>query len=128
VSQTPRPKLAFETPGKDAPGFLKRQMRGLSVLRAFRAMQRRSAALTKQGVPTTDDRWAEIGEETLTVLEDLIGFMLTCVTEPADKDAARALIEDLSENELMELMPQLLGGSDDAPLAPPSSDSKLPGS
>lgn len=119
-------RLAFRTPAPNAPGFLRRQMRGLAIIRDYRAMERESSALQKDGAAADDPRWQEIGERTFTLLDGLIAFMLEFVQHPADRAEARALIEDLSESELMGILPGLLGSA--PPLARSTSASKPPGS
>lgn len=74
------PTLRFEIPGPDAPGFIRRQ----------REAQRYREALK--------------ADFSLANMDAMIGFLLTFVVEPEDREQARELLLDLSRNEYNDLL------------------------
>jgi hypothetical protein len=95
-------RLVLQAPGRDAPGFLRRQ-------RAVVAFQRRIAA---------DNR-----DDALAALSDLADWLVDFVVEPADRAAAYEALLDASQAQLEAAMlsianptppPPASGGSSDA--------------
>lgn len=74
------PRLVFDIPEAGAPGFLRRQRE---------AMRYREALQSRPSVATMDE---------------LIGFLLQFVAEPADRDAARELLLDISRDEYQRIL------------------------
>ena len=70
--------VKFEVPGKEAPGYLKRQRK----LAEFMEMEGNSAG-----------RW-----------DAMIEYLLDFVTEPKDRDKAREALWEMSESEYDEML------------------------
>lgn len=87
--------LIFKAPGPATPGFLRRQRQAMELL----AMDTRAEG------PAAIDR--------------MIDMLLPYVVEPEDRDAARAALEDASQNEFDSMLAALAGRAD--PLSPTAS-------
>lgn len=74
------PTLRFEIPDADAPGFLYRQREAMRYREALRL------------------------SPSVEAMDQMIGFLLTFVAEPADRGQARALLLDLSRNDYLDLL------------------------
>ena len=82
--------LVFNPPDEHAPGFLKRQKKALVFIKAFNVDN-----------PTPD------------MIDDMVEFLLDYVTEPTDRDEARDLLWDASQEQIMTLMQAVGGGESD---------------
>lgn len=80
--------LEFSIPGPDEPGFIRRQLE---------AQQHLQAQRERPGVES---------------MNALIEFLLTFVSKPADRDAARALLLDISRTEYRNLLNAILQEND----------------
>jgi len=80
--------LVFNPPDAQAPGFLRRQKKALQFMRAF-----------------------DVDNPTPDMIDDMVEFLLDYVTEPADRDEARNLLWDASQEQIMMLM-QSVGGAE----------------
>lgn len=89
----PTRSLVIAPPDENAPGYLRRQRRLLHFQQA-----------------------ANEGRFTLSVLDDMIEFILDFVVEPHDRVEARTILEDLSEREFIDIINQLAKGNDTPPL------------
>lgn len=113
--------LTFKPITAQTPGFLKRQIRGARLQAALASIDRESNTLKKQNVPTSDERYLALGERTLVVFDDLVAFVLAHVETPRDAGEARAIIEDMSQDELTTTLGRLMEGA--PPLSASSSES-----
>ena len=80
-------ELVFNPPDENAPGFLRRQKKALTFIRAFNVEN-----------PTPD------------MVDEMVMFLLDYVTEPEDREEAIELLWDASQSQIMELM-QAVGGN-----------------
>ena len=80
--------LVFSPPDEHAPGFLRRQKKALTFIKAFNVED-----------PTPD------------MIDDMVEFLADYVTEPTDRDEAIDLLWDASQDQIMTLM-RAIGGSD----------------
>jgi hypothetical protein len=80
--------LVFKAPGKDAPGFLRRQREALR-------FQERIAS----------------GNLGAAVVDEMIALLLPYVEEPADKAAAAEALLDASEAQFTDMLKAITGGS-----------------
>ena len=78
--------VKFEVPGKDAPGYLKRQ-RKLAEFMAYDG--------------DAPERW-----------DLMIEYLLEFVTEPKDRDKAREALWEMSEGEYEDMLTQLSAQAD----------------
>jgi hypothetical protein len=81
------PELVFNPPDAQAPGFLRRQKKSLVFIKAFDVEQ-----------PTPD------------MIDEMVDFLVDYVTEPADRNEAKELLWDASQEQIMALM-QAVGGN-----------------
>ena len=79
--------LVFSPPDEHAPGFLRRQKKALTFIKAF-----------------------NVDDPTPDMIDDMVGFLVDYVTEPADRDEAIELLWDASQDQIMSLM-QAVGGT-----------------
>lgn len=79
--------MKIAVPGKDKPGYLKRQRRAVSFSRAF------------------SDR-----DVTPELLDELVDFLADFVVEPADREQAKELLWDASEEQFSEILAAISGG------------------
>lgn len=82
--------LVFNPPDAQAPGFLRRQKKALQFMRAF-----------------------NVDKPTPEMIDQMVEFLLDYVTEPAERDAARDLLWDASQEQIMTLMRAIGGGESD---------------
>ena len=82
--------LVFNPPDEKAPGFLRRQRKALTFVKAF-----------------------NVDNPTPEMIDDMVEFLLDYVTEPADRDEARDLLWDASQEQIMSLMQAVGGGESD---------------
>ena len=92
--------LVFNPPDAQAPGFLRRQKKALQFMRAF-----------------------DVDNPTPDMIDDMVEFLLDYVTEPADRDEARNLLWDASQEQIMMLM-QSVGGAESGENPTEASTSK----
>ena len=83
--------LVFNPPDAQAPGFLKRQKKALKFMRAF-----------------------NVDNPTPEMIDQMVEFLLDYVTEPVERDEARDLLWDASQDQIMTLMRAIGGGESDA--------------
>ena len=84
-------QLIFNPPGKDTPGYLRRAREALT----FQAMM--------QEKPTVE------------ALDAMINFLLGYVSEPEDRDEARELMLDASEEQFLGMLNAVTGDVDENP-------------
>ena len=89
--------IRIDPPGKDSPGYLRRARRALGF----------------------QDAISE-GDITVQILDNLIEFILDYVVEPTDRDEARELLLDASENDYNTILAGITAGKAD----PTSADSE----
>lgn len=87
-------QIIFDPPDENAPGFLKRLKQAL-----------RFQQLMRQGGYTPED------------VDGMVDFLLDYVTQPADREEARALLWDASQRDFMAMLEALGGESAPDPLA-----------
>jgi hypothetical protein len=87
------PTLRFRVPGKDAPGFLRRQREALAFAETLSAKENVTAA----------------------VIERIVEFLLPYVTVPQERDAARQALWDMSEDQFYQLLNAVTGADVGAP-------------
>ena len=97
-TQTVEIPMVMRPPSADSPGFLKRMA---------------------QFVKFQDT--VNKGSLDIPALEDLVQFLSEYVVEPEDRDEAKDMIWDLSENQFMKALSLMGGAADEVP--PPSSES-----
>lgn len=93
--------LVFDTPDADAPGFLRRQTTMVKFMHQFEEAER-----TRSLAPG--------------LIDDMVEFLLGFVTIPEDRDEAREILLDLSQNQYLYVMTTLQTGGD---LVPPTKES-----
>jgi len=92
-------KLRIELPGMDEPGFLRRTKR---------ALQLREQLVNFRSGPTPS-----------AVIDSVVDFLVDYVTEPADKNEAKEMLLDASQNQFMEMLNAIAGtGGDTNPTSP----------
>lgn len=82
--------LVFNPPDAQAPGFLKRQKKALQFMRAF-----------------------NVDNPTPEMIDQMVEFLLDYVSEPIERDEARDLLWDASQDQIMTLMRAVGGGESD---------------
>jgi len=98
-----KPKdLVIDVPKSNEKGFLRRQNQLVKFMHSFESAQRNN-----------------IYEPDM--IEQMVEFLLTFVSEPKDRDEARELLWDLSEDEYMYVMASIRGSGEE--LVPPTNDS-----
>lgn len=80
-------QLVFDPPGKEAPGFLRRAREALSFQEAMQE------------------------KPTVAALDGMVKFLLDYVSEPKDKDEAREILMDASEEQFINMLASLSGES-----------------
>ena len=80
-------KIKFTTPTADSPGFLKRT---------------RTAAVLMEKLQS--------GHFSAGVIDEIIDFLDSFVTEPADKTEAREALLDVSQNDFANMLLAIMGG------------------
>lgn len=80
--------IIFNPPGKDTPGYLRRT---------------RQALIFQEAMQEKPD---------VKALDSMIDFLLEYVTDPKDKDEARNLLLDASEDQFNEMLAAFTGVSD----------------
>lgn len=90
------PKILFEPPLKNEPGYLRRQRTALE----FKAR-------------------ADRGEQTPEMIDHLVEFLLVYVKEPENRTEARNALLDASEEQFYQLL-DLVGGGDAQSAANPT--------
>jgi len=94
-----KPQLVFEPPGKDAPGYLKRQKKAIEFMGKLQA-------LSANPVPD--------------VIDDMVEFLLPWITVPKDRDKARDMLWDASERDFWNLFNAVSGSEEKNLPATPS--------
>lgn len=88
-------KINFKPPGKDTPGYLRRQRKVLE----FKAKMRNTAP----------------GSMDAESIDDLVEFLSAFVIEPEDEAAKREALWDASEEQFDMLLNVVKGGNAEAP-------------
>lgn len=86
-----KPTLVIQVPDKRAPGFLRRQRRALQFQSAIRS-----------------------GELTLEIFDELIAFLVDFVEEPKDRNAAREILLDGSQEDFEAFLDEIKGVNTEA--------------
>ncbi len=81
------PQLRFRAPGKDAPGYLRRQRQALEFSEKLKQTENISAQ----------------------TIDDLVAFFLPFVTRPANRDEAREALFDMSQTQFEDMLSELTG-------------------
>lgn len=81
--------IKIALPGKDKPGYLRRQRKALQFSQAFEAKQ--------------------VSPE---LLDGLVEFLVDFVVEPADRDQAKELLWDASEEQFTEVLNAISGSGE----------------
>jgi len=89
-------KLEFKAPSKDSPGYLRRMRK---------AVQFGSALSSGQASPE--------------VLDELVKFLVDYVTQPKDRQEAMEMLWDATEDQFMQLIDVLKGGTSE--IDPPNA-------
>lgn len=96
-------EIVFEAPGREAPGFLRRQYLALSFQDAFKN-----------------------GQATAQTIRDMVEFLLAYIKEPVDRQQAENLLWEASEAQFMTMLEAITGQTDDQQAGLKKSD-KSPG-
>lgn len=80
--------IVFKAPGKDEPGFLRRQREAIEFGEKL------------------------VNKPTTKTIDDMVDFLLAWVVEPTDRDEAREALLDASEAQFSELLGVLAGGAE----------------
>jgi len=99
------PTFELTLPGKDTPGFLRRQHKATMFIRKLKTIK-------------------EDPDETVVV--DMIGFLLPFITKPKDREEATEIMWDMSEVQFTQLMEGVAGLSEEQEeesVPPPKSGS-----
>lgn len=81
------PQLRFRAPGKDAPGYLRRQRQALEFSEKLKQTENISAQ----------------------TIDDLVAFFLPFVTAPTNRDEAREALFDMSQTQFEDMLNELTG-------------------
>lgn len=81
------PQLRFRAPGKDAPGYLRRQRQALEFSEKLKQTENISAQ----------------------TIDDLVAFFLPFVTVPTSRDEAREALFDMSQAQFEDMLNELTG-------------------
>lgn len=88
-------QLVFEVPDENAPGYLKRIKKALSLKRRIAQPD------------NIDD----------TLFTEMVDFLAEYVTEPADREQAKEALWDASQKQFVDLLNSVTGGNATDPLA-----------
>jgi len=94
-------KLVFEVPDDDTPSFLRRQRQGMAYFQRL-----------------------ETAGADPTLIDEVIEFLLPCVTQPKDRDEAREALLDASKRQYMDLLAAATGGAVEDPTPDESESTK----
>ncbi len=81
------PQLRFRAPGKDAPGYLRRQRQALEFSETLKQTENISAQ----------------------TIDELVEFLLPFVTVPAKRDEAREALLDMSQGQFDDMLTEITG-------------------
>lgn len=84
-------QLVFEPPGKETPGYLRRQRKAIEFMAKLQ---------TLATDPAPD------------VVDDMVEFLLPWITVPEDRDEAREMLWDASEQDFWDLFNAVQGGAE----------------
>jgi len=84
-------QLVFEPPSKETPGYLRRQRKAIEFMAKLQ---------TLATDPSPD------------VVDDMVEFLLPWITIPEDRDEAREMLWDASEQDFWDLFNAVQGGAE----------------